>query len=43
VVRQVGYSLADILAKPLFGLFILAIALIKTQEDAGSLPETANA
>ena len=43
VVRQVGYSLADILAKPLFGLFILAIALIKTQDEAGSLPETASA
>ena len=38
VVRQVGYSIADILAKPLFGLFILAIALLKTQEDAASEP-----
>ncbi len=36
VVRQVGYSIADILAKPVFGLFILAIALIKTQDDAAS-------
>ena len=35
VVRQVGYSIADILAKPLFGLFILSIALIKSREDAG--------
>ena len=34
VVRQVGYSIADILAKPLFGLFILAIALMKSQGDA---------
>ncbi|MCX6526125.1 MAG: bacteriorhodopsin-like [Actinobacteria bacterium] len=43
VVRQVGYSLADILAKPLFGLFILAIALIKTHDEEGSLSETASA
>jgi hypothetical protein len=43
VVRQVGYSLADILAKPLFGLFILAIALIKTQDEEGSVSETASA
>jgi bacteriorhodopsin len=35
VVRQVGYSIADILAKPLFGLLILSIALIKTREDSG--------
>jgi len=34
VVRQVGYSIADILAKPVFGLFILTIALIKSSEDA---------
>ena len=34
VVRQVGYSMADILAKPVFGLFILAIALIKSQDEA---------
>jgi bacteriorhodopsin len=30
VVRQVGYSLADVLAKPLFGLLVVAIAIIKT-------------
>jgi bacteriorhodopsin len=33
VVRQVGYSLADVLAKPLFGLLILTIALVKSRED----------
>ncbi|MEX0767345.1 MAG: bacteriorhodopsin-like [Microthrixaceae bacterium] len=33
VVRQVGYSLGDVLAKPLFGLLILAIALTKSRED----------
>jgi len=33
VVRQVGYSFGDILAKPLFGLLVLAIAIVKTQED----------
>lgn len=30
VVRQVGYSLADVLAKPLFGILVVAIAIIKT-------------
>jgi len=34
VVRQVGYSVADVLAKPLFGLLILAIALAKSREAA---------
>ena len=34
VVRQVGYSLADILAKPVFGLLILAIALIKSRNES---------
>jgi len=34
VVRQVGYSAADLLAKPLFGLLVLAIAIIKTKADA---------
>ncbi|MGV8850451.1 MAG: bacteriorhodopsin-like [Propionibacteriaceae bacterium] len=33
VARQVGYSVADVLAKPLFGLLILAIALAKSRED----------
>lgn len=35
VVRQVGYSIADILAKPLFGVLIVWIALIKTKSDGG--------
>ena len=39
VVRQVGYSIADILAKPLFGLFIVAIALMKSREDSGEQSE----
>ena len=33
VVRQVGYSIADVLAKPLFGLLVLAIALAKSRAD----------
>ena len=33
VVRQVGYSIADVLAKPLFGLMVLAIALIKSKDE----------
>lgn len=37
VVRQVGYSVADVLAKPLFGLLVLAIALIKTREESPTL------
>jgi bacteriorhodopsin len=33
VARQVMYSLGDVLAKPLFGLLVLAIALVKSRED----------
>jgi bacteriorhodopsin len=33
VVRQVGYSIADVLAKPLFGLLVLAIAIAKSRDD----------
>lgn len=33
VARQVGYSIADVLAKPLFGLLVLSIALVKSRED----------
>ena len=33
VVRQVGYSIADILAKPVFGMFILLVAIIKSRTD----------
>ena len=35
VVRQVGYSVADVLAKPLFGLLILSIALLKSRDEVG--------
>jgi bacteriorhodopsin len=39
VIRQVGYSLADIIAKPGFGLVILAIATIKARlDEAGDQP-----
>jgi bacteriorhodopsin len=33
VARQVGYSIADVLAKPLFGLLVFAIALSKSRAD----------
>ncbi len=33
VIRQVGYSLADMIAKPVFGLLILSIATIKSRLD----------
>ncbi|MDJ0769635.1 MAG: bacteriorhodopsin-like [Ilumatobacter sp.] len=33
VARQVGYSIADVLAKPLFGLLVLAIALSKSRDE----------
>ncbi len=33
VARQVMYSVGDVLAKPLFGLLVLAIALAKSRED----------
>ncbi len=33
VTRQVGYSIGDVLAKPLFGLLIFAIALSKSRAD----------
>jgi bacteriorhodopsin len=35
VARQVGYSIADVLAKPLFGLFAVSIMLIKSREEEG--------
>lgn len=31
--RQVGYSAADVLAKPVFGLLILAIAIAKSRDE----------
>ena len=33
VIRQVMYSLGDVLAKPLFGLLVFGIALTKSRED----------
>jgi bacteriorhodopsin len=39
-VRQVGYSVADLIAKPIYGLVILAIAKARTAEEQG---EPANA
>ncbi len=33
VARQVMYSVGDVLAKPLFGLLVLSIALAKSRED----------
>jgi len=33
VARQVGYSIADVLAKPLFGLLVLGIAIAKSRDD----------
>ena len=33
VYREVGYSIADILAKCLFGLIIFTVARIKSAED----------
>ncbi len=40
VVRQVGYSIADILAKPVFGMFILMIAIIKSNGDNETSDDT---
>lgn len=36
VIRQVGYSIADILAKPLFGLFIVGLAMLKSEEETAA-------
>ena len=33
VLRQVGYSVADVLAKPLFGLLVVAIALSNSRDE----------
>ncbi len=33
VARQVGYSVADVLAKPLFGLLVFAIAIVKSRDE----------
>jgi bacteriorhodopsin len=36
VVRQLGYSIGDAIAKPVFGLLIFAIALSKSRDDGYS-------
>jgi bacteriorhodopsin len=33
---QLGYTIADVLAKPVFGLLIFAIAVVKTKVDQES-------
>ncbi|MEM8902580.1 MAG: bacteriorhodopsin-like [Actinomycetota bacterium] len=33
VMRQVGYGIADVIAKPAFGLLLLAIAMVKSSEE----------
>jgi bacteriorhodopsin len=33
VIRQVGYSIADILAKPAFGLLVFAVAMAKSEAE----------
>ena len=47
VARQVMYSIGDVLAKPLFGLLVLGIALAKSREDGyvepGGQPNSAAA
>lgn len=40
VAREVGYSIADILAKCLFGLIIYSIARIKSAEDDKEFAKT---
>lgn len=40
MIRQVGYSLADIVAKPVFGIVILTIAMTKSRLDAEAEAET---
>ncbi len=37
--RQVGYSIADVIAKPAYGLLIYAIIRIKTQQEQADAPE----
>lgn len=36
--RQVGYSIADVVAKPIYGLMIYSIIRIKTQQDKVEAP-----
>lgn len=39
--KQVGYSIADVLAKPIYGLMIYQIARIKTVQERAESPEGA--
>jgi bacteriorhodopsin len=40
---QIGYTIADVLAKPVFGLLVFAIALVKTKVDLeGNAPNVIN-
>jgi bacteriorhodopsin len=39
---QLGYTIADVLAKPVFGLLVFAIAIAKTNFDSDSLPVVPN-
>jgi len=41
VFKQVGYSIADVVAKPLYGLMIYAIARLKTQQEDAPAPDGA--
>ena len=49
VARQIGYSIGDVLAKPLFGLLVLAIAVVKSRSvghetaDTIAVPDDASA
>jgi hypothetical protein len=40
VAREVGYSIADILAKCLFGLVIFSIARIKSAEESAEFAKS---
>jgi hypothetical protein len=40
VAREVGYSIADILAKCLFGLIIFSIARIKSAEESAEFAKS---
>jgi hypothetical protein len=40
VLRETGYTIADILAKCLFGLVIFSIARIKSAEDDAEFAKT---
>ncbi|MBC8142541.1 MAG: bacteriorhodopsin [Armatimonadetes bacterium] len=42
VFKQVGYSIADVVAKPLYGLMIYAIARLKTQQENAPAPDGAS-